>query len=144
MWKVFPRDLEMGEPLEHGQPTHKQGARRMASIGSLVDPTSPPACAASSFEVWVTRAICFPTIDPWPKVRGWEIWQSHRSNLATPGDPQVVPVPLPSPKLCPECFLVILLQTGPSRAGDHRGLSSFTPESKDPLGARLRTWLLRT
>ena len=128
----------MGEALDHGQPAQKQGARRMASIGSLVDPTSPPAYAASSVEARVTRAICFPTIDPWPKAREWKTWQRHRSNLATPGNPQVVPVPPPSPKLCPGHFLVVLLQICPSRAGDHTSLSPFTPKSKDLLGARLR------
>lgn len=110
----------------------------MASIGSLVDPTSPPACAASSVEARVTSVICFPTIDPWPKARECKTWQSHRFNLATTGDPQVVPVLPPSPKLTPGCFLVILLQICPSRAGDHSGLSPFTPKSKDLLGARLR------
>lgn len=46
----------------------KQGARRMASIGSLVDPTSPPACAASSVEARGHQCvICFPTIDPGQK-----------------------------------------------------------------------------
>ena len=95
----------------------------MASIGSLVDPTSPPACAASSVEAQVTRAIYFPTVNPWPKAREWKTRQSHHFNLATPGDSQVVPAPPPSPKLCPRHFLLILLQFTSLKGRDRRGLS---------------------
>lgn len=114
---VFPGGLEMGAALDPRQPTCRQGPLQMTPIGSLADATSPPTCAAFSVGAQFTRAIYFPTVDPWQNAREWKTGQSLRVNLATPGNAWGVPAPPPSPNFVLGAFSSSSYSIGPSGAG---------------------------